>query len=175
MAQHGSPAWVETTGIIQISLGAFMWLLIVLKFVRESFQMYKVTRRFRLSRYMNILVTDGMIYFLVYVYFSFSFVSPLLYTKLTVNSILIATHLHLLYAIGILPQDGWWQLPVIAQIIPLFMLLPRFILNLRAHYARDLRGRHGSDIDAAFGATSTFDAVINMTSFVDSEQNEGQQ
>lgn len=65
---------------------------------------------------------------------------------------------------------------MIAQSIPPFTLLPRFILNLREHYARDLRSRHGSDIDTAFGFTSTFDqgAVVNVTLFRDGEQNEGQ-
>ena len=54
----------------QITLGALMCLLVVIRFIRESLQMYKTTKRFRLNHYLNLLVWEGMIYFLVYVHVS---------------------------------------------------------------------------------------------------------
>ena len=59
--------------------------------------------------------------------------------------------------------------------IPPYTLVPRFILSLRRLYARDLGGGHGSDIDTAFGVTSTsgLDAAASAIMFADSEQNEG--
>ena len=74
--QHSAPAWDEVIGTVQITLGVIMCLLVVVQFIKESLQMYKVTRQFRLSRYMNILVSDGMIYFFVYVNVWSLFVSP---------------------------------------------------------------------------------------------------
>ena len=41
------------------------------------------------------------------------------------------------------------------QDVPAYVLTPRLVLSLRELYARDLRGRCGSDIDTAFGLTSS--------------------
>ena len=58
--------------------------------------------------------------------------------------------------------------------ITLYPLVPRFILGLRAVYARDLRGRCGGEIDTAFGLNSVSDrAVASMIMFADAGQNEG--
>ena len=60
--------WSEITDISQLALGVLMCLLVAIQFVTQSLQMYKATKRFQLSRYMNLLVREGMIYFLAYVY-----------------------------------------------------------------------------------------------------------
>lgn len=61
--------------------------------------------------------------------------------------------------------------------MPAFTLVPRFILNLRELYARDLRGRRGSDIDTAFGLTSgsADDAAVSTVVFVDAGENEDEE
>ena len=50
-----------------------------------------------------------------------------------------------------------WQAVLlgIGEAVPAFVLTPRLVLSLRDLYARDLRGRRGSDIDTAFGLTSS--------------------
>ena len=50
-----------------------------------------------------------------------------------------------------------WQVVLvgIVQYVPAFVLAPRLVLSLRELYARDLQGRCGSDIDTAFGLTSS--------------------
>ena len=50
-----------------------------------------------------------------------------------------------------------WQVVLmgIGEYVPAFVLTPRLVLSLRELYARDLRGRRGSDIDTAFGLTSS--------------------
>ena len=65
----------------EIALGALMCLLVVIQFIRESLQMYKATKRFRLNHYMTLLVREGMIYFVVYVYVSSLVLFPLPYNQ----------------------------------------------------------------------------------------------
>ena len=59
-----------------------------------------------------------------------------------------------------------------AQCIPAFTLVPRFILSLRELYARDVQGRRGSNIDTAFGlaSVSTHGALTTIM-FADGRQN----
>ena len=66
---------------------------------------------------------------------------------------------------------------MLAQAIPIFTLVPRFILNLRELHARDLQGRRGSDIDTAFGLSSTPDhgPVASAIMFAEGGQNEGEE
>ena len=69
------PIWGEIIDVVQIILGALMCLLVAVRFAKESVQMYTVTKQLRLNRYMNLLVRQGMLYFVAYVHvFSFSFV-----------------------------------------------------------------------------------------------------
>ena len=54
-------------GVVQITLGTLMCLLVIVRFIKESLQMYNVTRRFELNCYMNLLTRQGVFYFLAYV------------------------------------------------------------------------------------------------------------
>ena len=63
------PFWValfQTSA--QVILGALMCLLAVIRCIRESLQMYRVTKRFEISRYLSLLARDGMVNFLAYVH-----------------------------------------------------------------------------------------------------------
>ena len=73
----------------------------------------------------------------------------------------------------------------IVEYVPAFVLAPRLVLSLRKLYARDLRGKCGSDIDTAFGLTSSGHATIasqivfaedgeNVVEEPDEEREEGQ-
>lgn len=76
--QRGTPLWVvDAVYAVQITLGTLMCLLVVIRFARDSIQMYRATQRFELSRYMQILARDGLFYFLAYIFSSVpSFISP---------------------------------------------------------------------------------------------------
>lgn len=64
----GIPLWlVDVTDTLQMAFGTSMFLLIVNRFVRDSLQTYQVTKEFELSRYMNLLARDSVLYFLAYV------------------------------------------------------------------------------------------------------------
>ena len=46
-----------------------MCLLVAFQFIKQSLQIDNVTKEFQLNRYMNLLVREGMLYFLTYVLF----------------------------------------------------------------------------------------------------------
>lgn len=176
--QPGSPALTEAIDGLQMALGALMCLLVVTRFIRESLQMYKLTKSFQPSRYMNLFVREGVFYFLAYVHVRVSSLPspfrPL--TEPTVNSILTYTLLNTLVVAAHIPMSGWWLLLIIVQFIPTFTLVPRFILSLRQLYAHDLNGGRGSEIDTAFGLAPVSecreDAAANTIQFADAEQND---
>ena len=92
------------------------------------------------------------------------------------NSILAYALVDILGTTGSLSTDGWWPILIgMMEYIPPYTLVPRFILSLRALYARDLQGRRGSDIDTAFGLTSasSHGTVTSVIMFMDARQNEG--
>ena len=77
--QDYSTIWALFVASGQVILGALMCLLIIIKFIVESLQMYKARKRYRfqLGRYTNLLVREGMIYYLAYVYVSSFLLFPL--------------------------------------------------------------------------------------------------
>ena len=92
------------------------------------------------------------------------------------NSILAFALIDMLADTANLPTDGW---PVILfeamEYIPPYTLVPRFILGLRALYARDLPGICGTEIDTAFGLAPASGrvAAASVIMFADAELNEG--
>lgn len=66
VAQPSPFILAEVIDISQFTLGGVTCLLVVFQFIRESLQMYKATKRFQLNRYMNLLVREGVIYYLAY-------------------------------------------------------------------------------------------------------------
>ena len=84
----------------------------------------------------------------------------------------------MLVSTGNVSTDEWRILLLeTMESIPTYTLVPRFILSLRALYARDLQGRRGSEsnIDIAFGFTSAFGHGVAASAivFVGDGQNEG--
>ena len=68
MFHSGPPEWSPITDNSSvIAMGTLMCLLVVIRFARESLQMYKVSNQFQASRYLSLLVRDGMFYYLAYV------------------------------------------------------------------------------------------------------------
>ena len=69
----------------------------------------------------------------------------------------------LLAASGDIPVSGWQMVPtVIVELVPLYTLAPRFILNIRELHARDVQGRHVRGIDTGFGLSSLHGAKSTM-------------
>ena len=59
--------WGKVIAILQITNGAVMCILAIVQSVRVSLQMDSVTRQWQPNRYMNLLVKQGILYFLAYV------------------------------------------------------------------------------------------------------------
>ena len=94
------------------------------------------------------------------------------------NSILASALIDVLLFTGKVSPEGWRGVLIgMVQAIPCYTLVPRFILNLRKLYARDLRVRRGSEIDTGFRFTSAFghSAATSTIMFAESRQNEGEE
>lgn len=83
----------------------------------------------------------------------------------------------MLFATNVSWVYEWQVIPgSMMMYVPAFTLTPRLVLSLRHLYARDLRSRHGSDIDTAFGLTSSgHAAVVSEIVFADGGQNLGKE
>jgi len=134
---------------IQLALSGLMFLFIVFRFTKESVQMYRAANRIQLGRYVILFTREGISYFLAIVTFSL---------------------VDFLAIIGV-PLSIWWMLP---EYIPVFTLVPRFALSLRALYARDAQGIRASHIDTGFGFTSDHGAIENTMMFADADRSETQ-
>ena len=64
--QPSSRLWFEAVEPVELAFSTFLCLLATVRFATQSLQMYRVTGKFQLSRYMNVLVREGVLYFLVY-------------------------------------------------------------------------------------------------------------
>ncbi|KAF8452755.1 hypothetical protein L210DRAFT_2055698 [Boletus edulis BED1] len=126
-------SWNNAATIIQFILGAILCILAAAQFVRNLLEMHRVTRKWQLNRYMNLLVRDGLLYFLVTV----------LHSLLTMLGILNA-----------LPQGWVSQVLAIIANVPLITLTPRFVMNIRELYLYDVQNRWDHDIDSGFGLSS---------------------
>ena len=169
--------------ILQLTHGAALCTLAIFQSVRQSLQMYHVTKQWQLNRYMTLLVKQGILYFFVCVPVS-SF-PPLLpchptsrlptsLTETFCHSVFLFSFLNVLGASGKLPTGGWQlDLLTILQCVPIFTLSPRFILSIRELYARDVQGRRGEAIDTGFGLSSGCGAGGTAIVFADVEQKEG--
>ena len=73
------PTWLQDMPqVLQIVLGVLMCLLTAIRLFQELHPMYKETKHVKLNRYMKCLVSEGIVYFMVYVQiFSYCTIIPL--------------------------------------------------------------------------------------------------
>ena len=62
-------------GILRLVLSAILLILAVAQTLRQSILLYKATKQWHLNQYMQRLTSDGIIYFIVYAFFSLFSVS----------------------------------------------------------------------------------------------------
>ncbi|KAI9570975.1 hypothetical protein HD554DRAFT_291960 [Boletus coccyginus] len=179
--------WISVAAILQITEGVAMSSLVILQFVQQSVHMYRMTKRWEINRYMNLLVKQGALYFLAYVsLLSFPYISSaaMKYRKQTLPSQLMVTFRHstfcfslinVLNASGKLPAGGWQKISLyILEIVPMYTLTPRFIMGLKEVYARDVQGRHWSRINTVFGLWLSDHGVDGAAvELTDIERNDG--
>lgn len=147
--------WNNAATFSQLILGAVVCTLVMAKFMRDSFQMYRATQKLQLNRYVSLLVRDGLLYFLVYV------PSLNLLVKLinSLDGVMVSTFFYtltnMLGMLGTIPAGWVTQMLMVAADVPVYTLTPRFVMNIRELYVLDLQGRCGGDIDTGFGLSST--------------------
>ncbi|KAF8548556.1 hypothetical protein OG21DRAFT_1489305 [Imleria badia] len=152
--QLTTPTWSKVAAILQITHAAVMCILAIIQGVRQSLQMYSVTKQWQLNRYMILLVRQGVLYFF---------------------AVFLFTLLNVLAVSGDIPAEGLQaDVLFILENVPMYTLTPRFILSIRELYAREVQGRRGGGIDSGFGLSlSSRDAGGTEIVFADVEQNEG--
>lgn len=82
---NGSTLWFEIFTTVQIVLGALMCVLVTTRCIRDALQMYGAIGLFRLNCYMNVLLREGMTYFLACVLVFSIFASLVANHKLTTD------------------------------------------------------------------------------------------
>ncbi|KAG8212818.1 hypothetical protein J3R82DRAFT_11111, partial [Butyriboletus roseoflavus] len=65
-----SLTWDKVSEITPLVPAVVMCMLVIIQFTRESLEMYKVTKQWRLNQFMNMLVMEGVLYFFMYVLIS---------------------------------------------------------------------------------------------------------
>jgi hypothetical protein len=54
--------------IPNFALSAALLILAIFQTLKQSFQMYKATKRWQPNQYLKLLTTDGILYFIMYVF-----------------------------------------------------------------------------------------------------------
>ena len=161
--------WCEFATILQLIPGAVTCLFIIIQFVRQSLQIYRATKQWQLNRYTKLFFREGIIYFLVYV---ISFLRILIKQNMLMVPLRGST---LVFSLVNLPtQRLFYSLTVkwlsgvllVGSNVPVFALTPRFILSIRALFARDIRGTRGYGIDTGFDHSSPGNSSSSVTAIV---------
>ncbi|KAF8126716.1 hypothetical protein EV363DRAFT_560190 [Boletus edulis] len=130
-------------------LAAALMILAVFQTLKQSFRMYKATKQWRPNRYMQKLVSDGIIYFIVNVFYQITGLLTLVSTNTSTSLFLYAFSYIIFYP-----------------------LIPRFIISIRELYDRDIHGR--LHIDTGFGVQSRpnvgLDTTVSAMVFADENQ-----
>ncbi|KAG9311416.1 hypothetical protein JVU11DRAFT_8528 [Chiua virens] len=113
----------------QTFFSVMLCMLATIHFVKESLQMYRVTKQWQLNRYINLLVKQGIVYFFAF---------------------LLLDVITMLYMWGHLPiNNGQYLL-----LVPVYILPPRFIISIRNLHEHDVQCRRGGGIDSGFGLST---------------------
>ncbi|KAG9311477.1 hypothetical protein JVU11DRAFT_8592 [Chiua virens] len=138
--QWSPPIWLQATNILQITFAGVVCIFGIAGFMRQSLHMYRAARQWKLGQYMNLLVSQGIVYFI---------------------GILLINLSDTLNLAGKAPSTGWqmilWNF---VAYVPVFTLTPRFIMSVRKLHAHNVRSRFGSWIDTGFGLTSSRSQMV---------------
>jgi len=148
---------LKAADLFQLVHAGVMCALLMIQFTIRSVEMYRATKQWRLGRFVNLLVVEGMTYF---------------FAMLTWN--LIYT-LDVFGTFSAVDQKQWVP-PSFVENMPIFLLTSRFVLNIREMDARStihVGGEHG--IDTGFGLSALASHELNCSSilFADGGEIEG--
>ncbi|KAF8122304.1 hypothetical protein EV363DRAFT_1182981 [Boletus edulis] len=124
---------------LRLALGVMLTILAVFQTLKQSFLTYKATKQWQPNRYMQKLVKDGILYFVVNVLYQ-------------TNDLLNITR----YS----SSNTFIFLEVFA-VVSFYIIIPRFVVSIRELYDHDIHGRF--HVDSGFGVVSRSDAAPNAT------------
>jgi len=130
--------WTKVVIILQMIYGGVLCILASAQFARGSLEIYRATKQWQLNRYMNLLVWQSVVYFLIF---------------------FLLNLLNILSAIfHILPKEGRFTVLYLpAELVPAYTLTPRFIFSIRELYAHNIQSGYGSMMDSGFGLSGRSD------------------
>lgn len=67
VVQPTSLVWTKADSVLDLTYDGTTCILAIVQFVKQSLEMYRVTKQWQLNRYMVLLTTHGIFYFLAYV------------------------------------------------------------------------------------------------------------
>ncbi|KAF8125305.1 hypothetical protein EV363DRAFT_1299274 [Boletus edulis] len=137
-----TPSALQYIAIPQLILGVALILFAVFQTLKQSVAMYKATKQWQPNRYMQKLVGDGFLYFLVNVLYQ---VYVMLNTAGTPTTRIGTAHF-----VG-----------TFVYTVTFYTLIPRFIIGIRELYDGDVRGR--PHIDTGFGVQSRSNTGLDTT------------
>ncbi|KAN0093036.1 hypothetical protein V8E55_003820 [Tylopilus felleus] len=120
---------------LRFVLSVVLFMLAVIQTIKQSVGMFKATKQWKPNKYMQQLVTDGFLYFLVYLFLN---IGSMLENALTYTIIV--------------------DMVSFMVVIP---MMPRFIISMRELYDRDCCSRW-KGIDSRFGVLSQPAASTNV-------------
>jgi len=137
-------------GTLQLVLSAALVISAVSQTLKQSFEMYQATKQWQPNRYMQRLLGDGILYFIVNGSFQVYGAIILIENPMDITSIFLTTLLCIAFV----------------------TLIPRFIISIRELYDRDIHARF--HIDTGFGAqlqpNAGAHATVSAVVFVDRNQ-----
>ena len=136
-------------------LGVALLVFAVIPTLQQLFETFKITGRFQTNRPTNLLVREGIVYFVVCVSIILLFaVLPFIksHSKLTGWTLVRNLLFNVVYLIQLPDVNLTIILGAVIYSLP-YIIAPRFIINIRELYDRDLRDRW-QGIDAGFGVFS---------------------
>ncbi|KAF8126736.1 hypothetical protein EV363DRAFT_562203 [Boletus edulis] len=124
----------------RLVLSAALVILAVFQTLKQSFEMYKATKQWQPNQYMQKLVGDGILYFIVNVSYQSYIVFILIAAQTSITTLFLTVSLFLtLY----------------------YTLIPRLVISIRELYDRDIHRRF--HIDTGFGVVSGLNAGQDTT------------
>jgi len=141
-----NPSFINTPAIIEVYrvaprlvLSVTLVILAVSQTLKQSFEMYRVTKQWQPNQYMQKLVGDGILYFIVEVVCQIYHVVIPVEAPINDVAVFLGTFLYIAF----------------------YNLIPQFVIGIRELYDRDIRGRF--HIDTGFGVQSQSNAGLDVT------------
>jgi len=148
---------LKAADLFQLVHAGVMCALLMIQFTIRSVEMYRATKQWRLGRFVNLLVVEGIAYFF---------------------AMLAWTLLVTLNTFGNLSAVGPKQLVPLSllEYVPISTLTPRLVLNIREMYARStihVGREHGIDTGFGLSALASYGLSRSSILFADGGKIEG--